>query len=44
MGINEFASLKEHKGSYDVILALGSINFGDKIEIDKQIMYVVILV
>lgn len=44
MGINEFASLKEHQGKYDVILALGSINFGDKIEIDKQVMNVVSLV
>ena len=41
MGINEFASLKEHQNKYDIVLALGSINFGDQVEISKQVSNVV---
>mgnify|MGYP001166889519 FL=1 len=41
IGINEFASLKEHSNKYDIVLALGSINFGDQKEIEKQIVNVV---
>lgn len=41
MGVNEFASIQQHQNKYDIVLALGSINFGDKKEIDRQVSNVV---
>jgi len=42
IGISEYAF--DRKPEYDIILALGSINFGDQIEIEKQLSQVVNLV
>jgi hypothetical protein len=42
IGVNEYAP--EHLNKYDVALALGSINFGDQTEIERQIGNVVHMV
>ena len=41
MGVNEFAGIQQHQNKYDIVLVLGSINFGDKKEIDRQVSNVV---